>query len=68
MTYEEIKEKLQNLYFIYNKPIVILLAILELHKPIDITLPNGEWGTGCKDCDNWDYPCLTVQAIEKELK
>ena len=42
-------------------------AVVELHKPQDITLPNGEWGTNCIICDGWQYPCGTIQAIEKEL-
>ena len=44
-----------------------LRAVVELHKPQDITLPNGEWGTNCIICDGWQYPCETIQAIEKEL-
>ena len=46
---------------------VALRAVVELHKPQDITLPNGEWGTTCIICDGWQYPCGTIQAIEKEL-
>jgi hypothetical protein len=42
-------------------------AVIELHKPQEITLPNGEWGTNCIECDGWIYPCPTVQAIEREL-
>ena len=44
-----------------------LRAVVELHKPQEITLPNGEWGTNCIICDGWQYPCGTIQAIEKEL-
>lgn len=44
-----------------------LLMSIELHKPQEITLPNGEWGTNCVECDGWIYPCPTVQAIEREL-
>ena len=46
---------------------IALRAVVELHKPQDITLPNGEWGTNCIICDGWQYPCETIQAIEKEL-
>jgi len=45
-----------------------LRAVVELHKPQEITLPNGEWGTNCILCDGFDYPCQTIQAIEKELE
>ena len=44
-----------------------LLAVVELHKEQEITLPNGEWGSNCIACDGWLYPCPTIEAIEKEL-
>ena len=45
-----------------------LRAVVELHKPQEITLPNGEWGANCGHCDiGFTYPCPTIQAIEKEL-
>jgi len=47
--------------------LLALRAVVELHKPQEITLPNGEWGTNCILCDGFDYPCATIQAIEKEL-
>jgi hypothetical protein len=46
-----------------------LRAVVELHKPQDITLPDGSWGENCCVCNNgWAYPCPTIQAIEEELK
>jgi len=45
-----------------------LRSIMELHKPQEITLPDGEWGANCVKCDGWEYPCSTIQAIEKEIK
>ena len=48
--------------------IEIIRAIMELHTPKDITLPNGEWGLSCECCGGWDYPCPTIQTIEKGLK
>lgn len=45
-----------------------LRAAVELHKPQEITLPDGEWGANCIECDGYDYPCPTIQAIEKELR
>jgi hypothetical protein len=45
-----------------------LRLIIELHKPQEITLPDGSWGANCVQCDGWDYPCLTIQAIQKEIK
>jgi hypothetical protein len=44
-----------------------LRAVVELHKPQEITLPDGEWGANCIECDGYDYPCPTIQTIEKEL-
>ena len=44
-----------------------LREVVELHKPQEITLPDGSWGTNCKLCDGWSYPCLTIEAVEKEL-
>ena len=40
-------------------------AVFELHKPFDITV-NDKNFTFC-DCSQ-DYPCRTIQAIEKELE
>jgi len=36
-----------------------LRAVVELHKPVD-EIPF------CGIC-TWSYPCITIQAIEKEL-
>ena len=45
-----------------------LRAVVELHQPQDITLPDGSWGENCCVCMNgWTYPCRTIQVIEKEL-
>jgi hypothetical protein len=40
-----------------------LRAVVELHKPI--RTPDG-CGDQCSECKT-DYPCPTIQAIEKEL-
>jgi hypothetical protein len=45
-----------------------LRAVVELHKPQEITLPDGEWGANCVLCDGWYYPCPTIAAIEKALQ
>jgi len=45
-----------------------LRAVVELHKPQDITLPDGSWGENCCICDGWAYPCRTIEVIKKELK
>ena len=44
-----------------------LRAVLDLHSTQKITLPNGEWGVNCIECDGYSYPCKTVQIIIKEI-
>ena len=67
MTYDELLAQIdgKDLYWFNN--VAALRAVVELHKPQEITLPNGEWGANCTNCDGYDFPCLTIQAIEKEL-
>ena len=49
-----------------------LRAVVELHKPIydnscfDLDCCDGPYPDLCDGCEN-DYPCSTIQAIEKEL-
>ena len=50
------------------KYLLVLRAVVELHKPQEITLPDGYWGQNCKECDNNWGNCSTIQAIEKELE
>jgi len=53
-----------------------LRAVVELHKPIVTNEGYVEIGEEPRlicECDPWDeydmgYPCLTIEAIEKELK
>jgi hypothetical protein len=53
-----------------------LRAVVELHKPIETTPPwGGDKYTACNVCEvgtnegdyKLDYPCSTIQVIEKEL-
>jgi hypothetical protein len=53
-----------------------LRAVVELHKPIETTPPwGGDKYMACNICEQGtndgeyklDYPCPTIQAIEKEL-
>ena len=53
----------------YGAAYLALRAVVELHKPQEITLPEGDWGMNCGHCDiGLTYPCPTIQAIEKELQ
>jgi len=47
-----------------NTPWLALRAVVELHKPY----PTKKFGIICKECEiSTDYPCATIQAIDKEL-
>jgi hypothetical protein len=41
-----------------------LCAVMELHKPFEI---DREGNYNCQECE-WQYPCLTIRTIEKELQ
>jgi hypothetical protein len=54
-----------------------LRAVVELHKPKRIATPCPDGNPGCAvlhlsdkyscSCGFWNYPCPTIQAIEREL-
>lgn len=70
MTHDELLAKIDTLKAPWEKDTYwsALRAVVELHKPREITLPDGEWGANCGHCDiGFTYPCPTIQAIEKEL-
>lgn len=47
-----------------------LRAVVKLHRPEEVRLLSGEvQDTYCFECEGLtNYPCPTIQAIEKELK
>ena len=45
-----------------------LRAVVELHKPQSSTIPGDPKCDFCSGLDWADYPCQTIQAIEKELE
>jgi hypothetical protein len=79
MTHDELLAKVDTLEARYTDypTYLALRAVVELHKPVqgssDIQTYNY---TGCDACVEWshdgnmnvDYPCPTIQAIEKELQ
>ena len=66
MTYEELLSICDNYSFKDSaEPVKALRAVVELHKPI-IHKGYENQGLFCANCE-FDYPCLTIQAIEKEL-
>ena len=44
------------------------MAVIELHEPHEITLPDGSLGLNCDDCDGWVYPCSTIEAILEGMR
>ena len=70
MTHDELLARLSstNRRYAGSQDNSALKSVIELHKQQDITLPNGEWGINCINCDGLFYPCPTIQVIEKELK
>lgn len=72
MIYDELLDKVKkfNPMGFYATSVILsqtLDDVIKLHKPQDITLPNGEWGTNCVECDKWNYPCLTIEVIGKRF-
>ncbi len=67
MTYEELLAKIQSEIEQYHfYPWTMLRAVVELHKAK--TFEDDELGDMilCRQCIT-AYPCVTIQAIEKEL-
>lgn len=73
MTYDEL---LDAIYWHWRKdprqdglqPMVdyrrMVLKVVYLHRPSE----NDSWGSiVCVTCPTWEYPCQTIQDIEKEL-
>ena len=49
--------------------IAIIRAVVELHKPFNYSHHfTDKVFIYCSTCKNNEYPCPTIQAIEKELK
>ena len=69
MTYNELRDYIDKFDAagMVNEPVVkALRAVVELHKPIKYkTVLHVR--TGCT-CGTAKYPCLTIQAIEEELR
>ena len=58
---------IDHLITVLQKHSKALELVVELHKSQDITLPDGDWGMNCVECDGFRYPCRTMQIIYKEL-
>jgi hypothetical protein len=70
MTHDELLEATKSPTYMNSRtlehPYMVIRAVLELHKPFDFKLGNNIL-TSCEGCGEPDYPCQTIQAIEKEL-
>ena len=62
MTYEQLLEKVSVNALV---PPNALRAVVELHKPEFWISLNT---TYCESCQDQIYPCVTIMAIEKEIK
>lgn len=70
MTHDELLAALDELDHscsVVSITIAALRAVVELHKPFDFKF-GEEMYTSCEGCGQADYPCTTIQSIEKELK
>ena len=65
MTHDELLDMIGSLTCCSGAHEVALLAVAELHKPTKNRSIEG-WCDVCTDY--YQYPCPTIQAIEKELK
>jgi hypothetical protein len=66
MTHDELLDKITN----RTEPEdcwMALRKVVELHKPYGFDFPGDLKCDGCRSLDFVDYPCPTIQAIEKEL-
>ena len=67
MTYAELLAEIDSLNdscSVVEQLTTALRAVVELHKPFEI---DREGNYNCQECE-WEYPCPTIQAIEKELR
>jgi hypothetical protein len=77
MTHDELKDKIEDIEYWQEQYagktfIKALRAVVELHKSYPYTNYRGQQLHFCNHCmddeiNNTDYPCPTIQAIEKEL-
>ena len=67
MTHDELLAKIDSFTCCSGAHELALRAVVELHKPQEITLPDGSWGQNCKECDNNWGLCSTIKAITEQL-
>jgi hypothetical protein len=70
MTHDELLAKIDSFTCCSGVHEVALRAVVELHKPFDFELAPDVYKLVCTNCQVGvveQYPCQTIQAIEKEL-
>lgn len=67
MTYDELLVTISQFSCCLGAHELALIAVMEVHKPIEITLPSGINAEDCLSCVGKNWPCETIQAIYKEL-
>ena len=73
MTHDELLDMISSFTCCSGAHEIALLAVVELHKPIydnscfDLDCCDGPYPDLCDGCEN-DYPCKTIQAIEKAME
>jgi len=46
-----------------TNPTSYLRLLYLMHSPVEVTLPNGEWGYACDICGNYGFPCDTSKLV-----
>jgi hypothetical protein len=66
MTHDDLSKKIEGIWHdSFKAPgYKALRTVVELHKPFEI---DREGNYNCQECE-WEYPCPTIQSIEKELE
>jgi hypothetical protein len=66
MTHDDLSKKIEGIWHdsFKNPGYKALRTVVELHKPFEI---DREGNYNCQECE-WEYPCPTIQSIEKELE
>jgi hypothetical protein len=80
MTHDELLVKVDSVFYEdeggtqldlagFNNQYRAIRAVVELHHPVEAEYFDNPVCAACSpDIDTWfDYPCQTIQAIEKEL-
>ena len=67
MTHDELLERVNDQDFAYDRLAEAVMAVMKLHNPYITDCECCGRSSVCDGCGDNFYPCLTIQAIEKEL-